>query len=67
MAAVMRARRRARRRWERKSPEKLAIIATEEVYKDPATGRMMRVWIDPNDGTRYNASTSNDPKPSEEV
>jgi hypothetical protein len=26
---------------------------TEEVVHDPATGRTLRVWIDPADGTRY--------------
>jgi hypothetical protein len=26
---------------------------TEELVDDPATGRTLRVWIDPADGTRY--------------
>jgi len=26
---------------------------TEELVNDPATGRTLRVWIDPADGTRY--------------
>jgi len=30
-------------RWER----------TDEVIKDPVTGRVVRVWIDPADGSRH--------------
>ena len=26
---------------------------TDEVFVDPTTGRRMRVWIDPRDGTRH--------------
>ena len=26
---------------------------TEEVFVDPSTGRRMRVWLDPVDGTRH--------------
>ena len=26
---------------------------TDEVFVDPTTGRRMRVWLDPNDGTRH--------------
>lgn len=25
---------------------------TDEVFRDPSTGRVMRVWLDPVDGTR---------------
>jgi hypothetical protein len=28
-------------------------IATAEVFRDPSTGRVMRVWIDPTDGSRH--------------
>jgi hypothetical protein len=27
--------------------------ATEEVFRDPTTGRVMRVWVDPSDGSRH--------------
>ena len=26
---------------------------TDEVFKDPTTGRTMRVWLDRNDGSRH--------------
>jgi hypothetical protein len=26
---------------------------TEELFRDPSTGRIMRVWIDPTDGSRH--------------
>ena len=26
---------------------------TDEVFRDPTTGRLMRVWIDPMDGSRH--------------
>jgi len=26
---------------------------TPEVFRDPSTGRMMRVWVDPDDGSRH--------------
>ncbi|MEA2703794.1 MAG: hypothetical protein QOD63_1739 [Actinomycetota bacterium] len=26
---------------------------TDEVFRDPSTGRLMRVWLDPADGTRH--------------
>ncbi len=26
---------------------------TDEVFRDPSSGRLMRVWIDPADGTRH--------------
>lgn len=28
-------------------------VATDEVFRDPTTGRVMRVWVDPTDGTRH--------------
>jgi hypothetical protein len=33
----------AQRHWQR----------TDEVFKDPSTGRLMRVWLDGNDGSRH--------------
>jgi hypothetical protein len=53
-SAVFRARREARRRRERKSPEKLAVVPTGEVFRDPATGQPMQLWMDMNDGSRFN-------------
>jgi hypothetical protein len=32
-------------------------VATDEVFRDPTSGRVMRVWIDPTDGTRHYAQT----------
>ena len=26
---------------------------TDEVFRDPSSGRIMRVWLDPTDGTRH--------------
>jgi hypothetical protein len=26
---------------------------TEESFRDPSTGRIMRVWVDPADGSRH--------------
>jgi hypothetical protein len=26
---------------------------TDEAFRDPSSGRLMRVWIDPADGTRH--------------
>jgi hypothetical protein len=26
---------------------------TDEVFRDPSSGRLMRVWLDPADGTRH--------------
>jgi len=28
-------------------------VATDEVFRDPTTNRLMRVWIDPADGSRH--------------
>ena len=27
--------------------------ATDEVFRDPSTERVMRVWVDPEDGSRH--------------
>lgn len=27
--------------------------STEELFRDPSSGRVMRVWIDPADGSRH--------------
>ena len=32
-------------------------VATDEVFRDPTSGRVMRVWVDPTDGTRHYAET----------
>ena len=32
-------------------------VATEEVFRDPTSGRVMRVWVDPTDGSRHYAET----------
>ena len=26
---------------------------TDEVFRDPSTSRVMRVWVDPSDGSRH--------------
>lgn len=48
-----------RRRWGRRHGEtdgpQAHWIATDEVFRDPTTGRVMRVWVDPTDGTRHYA------------
>ncbi len=28
-------------------------VATDEVFRDPTTNRLMRVWVDPADGSRH--------------
>ncbi|MEA2502926.1 MAG: hypothetical protein QOH66_513 [Actinomycetota bacterium] len=28
-------------------------VPTEESFRDPSTGRIMRVWVDPVDGSRH--------------
>lgn len=30
-------------------------VATEEIFRDPTTRRVMRVWVDPTDGSRHYA------------
>ena len=38
---------------------------TPEVFRDPSTGRMMRVWVDPGDGSRhYVPEDGSSPPPS---
>ena len=32
-------------------------VATDEVFRDPTSGRVMRVWVDPTDGSRHYAET----------
>jgi hypothetical protein len=47
--------RRARRRHGEGEPVQPHWVATDEVFRDPTTGRVMRVWVDPTDGTRHYA------------
>jgi hypothetical protein len=28
-------------------------LSTTEVFRDPSSGRIMRVWVDPGDGSRH--------------
>jgi hypothetical protein len=32
-------------------------VATDEVFRDPTSGRVMRVWVDPTTGTRHYAQS----------
>jgi hypothetical protein len=41
-----------RRYGERDRPE-LGWTRTDELFRDPGTGRLMRVWVDRKDGTRH--------------
>ena len=36
---------------------------TDEVFRDPTTRRLMRVWVDPKDGSRHYVA-ENGPPPS---
>lgn len=49
----------ARRRRRRGHGEGAGIqphwVATEEVFRDPVTAVVMRVWVDPTDGSRHYA------------
>lgn len=36
---------------------------TPEVFRDPSTGRMMRVWVDPGDGSRHYVPEDGSPPP----
>jgi hypothetical protein len=47
--------RRSRRRHGESSQVQPHWVATEELFRDPATGRVMRVWIDPTNGARHYA------------
>ena len=55
-ASAPRARRPSRRRGEGE-PVQQHWVATDEVFRDPTTGRVMRVWVDPTDGTRHYAES----------
>jgi hypothetical protein len=50
-------RRRARRRHGEGAPLEAHWVATGEVFRDPTSGRVMRVWVDPTDGSRHYAPT----------
>ncbi len=41
-----------RRYGERPDPQ-VGWQPTDEVFKDPSTDRLMRVWVDPKDGSRH--------------
>jgi hypothetical protein len=47
--------RRSRRRHGEGDPVQPHWVATEERFRDPSSGRVMRVWIDPTDGSRHYA------------
>lgn len=53
-ATAARTRRTRRRRGEGR-PVQQHWVATDEVFRDPSSGRVMRVWVDPTDGTRHYA------------
>jgi hypothetical protein len=50
--------RRTRRRHGEGEPVQAHWVATDEVFRDPTSGRVMRVWVDPTDGTRHYAETA---------
>jgi hypothetical protein len=54
LAAPARGRRNRRRHGETDGVQP-HWVATEELFRDPTSGRVMRVWIDPTDGTRHYA------------
>jgi len=41
-----------RRHGESQRPEQ-HWSRTDEVFRDPSTSRLMRVWVDPSDGSRH--------------
>ena len=47
----------SRRRHGEGEPVQPHWIATDEVFRDPTSGRVIRVWVDPTDGTRHYAET----------
>lgn len=47
--------RRPRRRHGEQGAVQPHWVATDEVFRDPTSGRVMRVWVDPTDGTRHYA------------
>jgi hypothetical protein len=49
--------RRSRRRHGEGESVQPHWVATDEVFRDPTSGRVMRVWVDPTDGTRHYAET----------
>jgi hypothetical protein len=49
--------RRTRRRHGEGEPVQPHWVATDEVFRDPTSRRVMRVWIDPTDGSRHYAET----------
>jgi Domain of unknown function (DUF1707) len=49
--------RRSRRRHGEGEPVQPHWVATDEVFRDPTSGRVMRVWVDPTDGTRHYSQT----------
>jgi hypothetical protein len=55
LAAPPPAGRRARRRHGEGEPVQSHWVATGEVFRDPSSGRVMRVWVDPTDGARHYA------------
>ena len=55
LAAPSPAGRRARRRHGEGEPVQPHWVETGEVFRDPTTGRIMRVWVDPTDGARHYA------------
>lgn len=48
-------RRRARGRYGERDRVQPHWVGTDEVFRDPVTGQVMRVWVDPTDGTRHYA------------
>jgi hypothetical protein len=48
--------RRARRRHGEGEPVQPHWVATGEVFRDPTSGRVMRVWVDPTTGARHYAA-----------
>ena len=57
LEAAPSAQRRPRRRHGEGHQVQPHWVATEEVLRDPTTGRVMRVWVDPTDGSRHYAET----------
>ena len=57
LEATTRPGRRPRRRHGEGEAVQAHWVATEEVFRDPTSGRVMRVWVDPTDGTRHYAET----------
>jgi hypothetical protein len=51
----------ARRYGERPGPQP-GWEPTDEVFNDPSTGRFIRVWIEPADGTRHYVPEDHPPR-----